>query len=138
MTTPTRANMLTVLNAANLAPLTGVSSELPWLTANEPLFIKNAKRVYVERELRDEASVIQTLDNSVRGVDRTTTIRAYVAVDAKNQPSGFESVVNTIANLKNSATFATQGQRECNVSQEFRNDLLVTEFEFQFRELVVN
>jgi hypothetical protein len=130
--------MLTVLNSANLTPLLGVSSELPWLTANEPLFIKNAKRVYVERELRDEASVIQTLDNSVRGVDRTTTIRAYVAVDAKNQPSGFESVVNTIANLKNSATFATQGQRECTVSQEFRNDLLVTEFEFQFRELVVN
>ena len=138
MTTPTRADMLAVLNATNLAPLLGVSSELPWFTANEPLFIKNAKRVYVERELRDEVSVMQTLDNSVRGVDRTTTIRAYVAVDAKNQPSGFESVVTTIANLKNSATFATQGQRECNISQEFRNDLLVTEFEFQFRELVVN
>lgn len=138
MTTPTRANMLTVLNSANLTPLLGVSSELPWLTAGEPLFIKNAKRVYVERELRDEASVIQTLDTSVRAVTRTTTIQVYVAVDAKNQPSGFESVVNTIANLKNSATFATQGERECNISQEFRNDLLVTEFEFQFRELVVN
>ena len=138
MTTPTRADLLAVLNSASLTPLLGVSSELPWTANGDPLYIKNAKRVYVERELRDEESVMQTLDNSVRGVVRTTTIRAYVAVDAKNQPSGFESVVNTIANLKNSTTFATQGQRECNVSQEFRNDLLVTEFEFQFRELVVN
>ena len=140
MSTPTRAQVLTVLSAIPTASLSGctISQELPWVEANRPLYLKNPKRVYVDRIDRGESTVLGTLDNSVRAVDRTSTVRVYVTVDAKNQPAGWETTVEALANIKNSSAFATQSSRECNITQEYQDDLLVNTFEFQFTEFVVN
>ena len=140
MTTPTRANLITAFSSlsGNAIGNLAVSQELPWIESGRPLYVKNPRRVYVDRPVRDEQTVITTLDNSIRAVERTTTIRAYVSVDAKTQPSGFETAITNISGLKTNAVFGSQVVCECNISQDFEEDLLITEFEFQFKELVVN
>lgn len=114
-----------------------VSSELPWDKDGAPLYLANAKRIYVDLAQTTQDPLIDTLDAT--GVSQeTTTVTAYVVTDAKQLPTGYETLVSTLRAGRLASTIAGYTQRATNVSTSFEADRLITEFEFNFTKLIDN
>ena len=74
-----KANLDVALASTNVS----VSAELPYSSAGEPLYQKNMKHVYIDEDNISKTVLFPTLDNS-DVTETTTTVTAYLAVDAKN------------------------------------------------------
>jgi hypothetical protein len=126
-----RNELLTYLTAQ----LTGdikVSQELPWSSGDEVLYLKNMKRLYLDRTNKTTEPIFRVLP-PFSGVDREIfTINAYVAVDAKNQPSTLDTVINTIVTAKDINTIVGVQDRECDYETSFEGDVLIYTFTYRF------
>lgn len=122
-----RTSILTALQTS-LNTLTNfkVSLELPWSQSGEPLYLKNKRAVYVDQEYRDQSLLIPTLDYA--NVYQTDIkLEIYLAVDAKNQPAGLDSVITNILAIKGNTgevVFAV----ESDYKVETREDVLIYTF----------
>jgi hypothetical protein len=116
--------------------LTGfnVSNDLPWEESDQPLYVKNAKRVYVDRPQKTVDALIQTLDGLAIN-NEVTVVRAYFTTDAKQLPSNYELVVDSLRAGKNIAAIQGVSRRECDVITSFEQDLMITELEYRFTKL---
>lgn len=112
-----------------------VSEELPWSKDGSPLYLKNYKRIYVDRPVIAQDSIINTLAGASI-VNQTTTITAYLVVDAKNQPTNMSSIISSLVSARGEIQTANQHSRTCGVSQDYEGDALVTIFEYNFIELI--
>ena len=110
-----------------------VSSELPWESSGEALYLKNFKRVYVDELETVREPLFQTLGNDTLDFDQLT-ITAYVTVDAKNDPANLDAVVNAIISAKD-VTFNGVFTRNCDHTTEITDDYVVHNFEFTFEKL---
>jgi len=113
----------------------GVSDELPWTKDGDPLYIKNYKKIYVDRPLITQDALINTLAGSSI-VNQTTAVTAYLTVDAKNQPSNLAQVISDLTAARGEIQTANQHSRTCSVTQEYQGDALVATFEYSFIELL--
>lgn len=114
-----------------------VSTELPWDSSGEPLYLKNFKRIYVDRDQVVQEPLFDTLN--ARGViNQITTSRVFVAADAKNPPSTLDTLVAMIQNARLDSDITGVTQRVTQTSSEFVRDAIVYEFDISFRQLVVN
>ena len=110
-----------------------VALELPWEQNGTPLFRKNMKRIYVDRDNLEESTLIPTLD----GVDimqNDLIVNAYLAVDAKTIPSQLDNAISKILNAKNSITIVNFGL-ESDYIVEKDEDVLVYTFEFRMNTI---
>jgi hypothetical protein len=110
-----------------------VALELPWEQNGTPLFRKNMKRIYVDRDNLEESTLIPTLD----GVDimqNDLIVNAYLAVDAKTIPSQLDNAISKILNAKNSITIVNFGL-ESDYTVEKDEDVLVYTFEFRMNTI---
>jgi len=107
----------------------GVSAELPFSSANEPLYIKNMKKVYLGEDNISKTELIQTLDNN-DVVETETTVTGYLAVDAKTQPTDIDTITTSILNSRLSVT--GQPTRECEMTTALEDDVLIYTFNFNF------
>lgn len=114
-----------------------LTEELPWDSSGNPLYLKNFKYIYVDSDQVAQEPLIDVL-NGAGIVNQTTTVRAYITTDAKNQPSNYATMVSTFMNARLDTDIAGVTQRATQVSTEFVGDAQVTQFEFSFRELIVN
>lgn len=131
-----RNDILTYLKA-NLVSGFGVSEELPWDASGQPLYLKNMKKIYVDRPQTVQEPLIETLDN--RGiVEETTTVTVFVSTDAKNLPTNYDTMVDTVKAAKALDTTTGWNQRQTTVETSFDSDNLVTEFTFNFTKLIIN
>ena len=108
-----------------------LTQELPWDSNGMALYIKNPKRIYVDRTQSELSPLVETLDGLNISVD-TVTVRVYFSNDAKILPTGYDALVNDLKlarNINNTAGFRGRG---CIVSSEFQDDLLVTQLEFTY------
>ena len=129
-----RQDIITYLSAQNLGTFK-VALELPFTSNGESLYIKNPKRIYVDTDVVTQDTVIATLDGQTFE-NETTTVRAYFATDAKNLPSNYDSLVSLVQAGRNVSTITGVHTRICNVNKTYEQDLLVTEFEFEFTKLI--
>ena len=106
----------------------GVSEELPWQQNGTPLYLKNMKRVYVDREETEETVLIATFTGDIYSND--VTVNAYLAVDAKNPPSQLDTAIQRILATKNSLGIVNT-QVESDYTQEQTEDVLIYTFEFR-------
>ena len=120
-----KANLDTTLASTSV----GVSSELPFSSANEPLYIKNMKKVYLGEDNISKTELISCLDNN-DVVETETTVTGYLAVDAKTQPTDIDTIVSSILNSRLSVT--GQPTRECEMTTELDDDVLIYTFNFNF------
>jgi len=126
-----RAELLSAITSAT-STLTqfAVSAELPWSQNAQPLFRKNMKKIYV-----DTANVEQTVIYPVlSGSDvfsNLSTIRVYLAVDAKNSPSQLTQVITNILATRDSANIVAY-DKESDYSVEIDEDVQIYTFEFRF------
>jgi hypothetical protein len=114
-----------------------LTRELPWDASGNPLYLKNFKYIYVDSDQIAQEPLIDVL-NGPGIVNEITTVTAYVTTDAKNQPSNYNTMVSTFMNARLDTDIAGVTQRATQVSTQFTGDAQVTQFDFSFRQLIVN
>jgi len=128
-----RTELLSAITTA-ISTLTqfAVSTELPWEQNGTPLYRKNMKKVYVDRERVEQTTLIPTLD----GVDvfqNDLISEVYLAVDAKNPPSQLDSVITKILAAKSSTGIVNFGN-ESDYTVDKQEDVMIYTFEFRLNQ----
>ena len=131
-----RQQVLDYLNSNKVSGFT-LTEELPWDNSGQPLYLKNFKRIYVDRDQVVQEPLIETLDD--RGiVNEITTVTVFVTTDAKNVPSNLDTLVSTIKNARLDTEISGVTQRATQVESDFIGDAVVTQFDLSWRQLIVN
>ena len=112
-------------------------TELPWDSSGQPLYLNNMKRIYVDQPQTGQEPLIDVL-NGEGIVNETTTVSIYLATDAKQLPANYDAVVSMIKSTRLDPAISGVTQRATTVSTEFDADVLVTQFDINFRKLIIN
>lgn len=129
-----RQELVDYIGTENLGGFT-LSQELPFSSSGVPLYIKNVKRIYVDRTEFSNEPLITTFDGTQ--VDsEIASVRVYFASDAKQLPPNYDTVVTQLRAGKDVQTITGVTRRECSISTSFQEDLLVTELEFRFTTII--
>ena len=124
-----RDTLITGLTANLATSNVSVSSELPFNSGGEPLYIKNKKHVYVDEDNFDVTELYSTLDgNDIAQTE--TTVTAFLTVDAKNQPADIDTIVNTV--IAERLGVSEPYIKECEVDTEITLDYITYNFDFRF------
>jgi hypothetical protein len=128
-----RTELLSAITTA-VSTLTqfAVSSELPWEQNGTPLYRKNMKKVYVDRERVEQSTLIPTL-NGGEVFQNDLITEVYLAVDAKNPPSQLDSVITKILGTKSTVNVVNFGS-ESDYTVDKDEDVLVYTFEFRVNQ----
>ena len=110
-----------------------VSTELPWQSGDVPLYVKNKKNIYIDQDQTDVTDMILTISHDCDIYQRDTVVEAYVAVDAKNEPSDTDSIVESLISAKDSITGNIKNL--CEVQTEITGDVNVYTFTYTFTKL---
>lgn len=129
-----RSTILTYLQGESFTNF-GVSTELPWDASGQPLYLKNMKKMYVDRPQTVQEPLIDTLDDNGI-VNETTSVTVYVSTDAKNLPTDYDTMVSTVKSARLQDVTTGWRQRLTEVTSSFEDDVLVTEFTFNFTKLI--
>ena len=106
-----------------------VSSELPWSSAGEPLYMKNMKKVYLDEDNITKDQLFKTLDNAdIAQVE--TSVTGFLAVDAKTQPTDIDTIISNV--LQSRLAITGQSTSECEMTTDTQADTLVYQFDFNF------
>lgn len=123
-----------VLDYITANPVTGftVATKLPWNDKESPLYRENVKSIYVDQDQSVQEPLFDTLDG-LSAVNETTTVSVYVATDAKNLPSTYETLVSTLRSGRIDETL-TMGytQRQTPVNTAYDGDIMITQFDYTF------
>jgi len=127
-----RDTLITGLTANLASSNVSVSSELPFNSGGEPLYIKNKKFVYIDQDNIDVTELYGTLDGN-EIYETETTVTAYLTVDAKNQPSDIDTIVNTVV----AERLGVSGPhiKECEVETEITLDYITYNFDYRFENV---
>ena len=105
-----------------------ISSDLPYVSGEQPLYEKNMKTVYVDEQQEDVEELFNCLDNN-DVMQTETTVSAYLVTDAKNQTSDIDTV---IANCLIARNGVTASQKSSIVTTNIENDIITYTFEYEF------
>lgn len=124
-----RDSLITQLTTNLTGSNVSVSSELPYTSSGETLFAKNMKTLYVDEEQIDQDTLYEVLDrNNV--AENTSTLTAYLQVDAKNQLSDINSIISNVLSAK--SVIAGTISSESDYQTDFNLDRILYTFEFRF------
>jgi hypothetical protein len=104
-----------------------VSSELPFESGGNSLFLKNKRTIYVDDLSEEQIQLYRTL-NQKTVYQTETIVQAFLTVDAKNQPSDLDNVIQAILNAKSVVT-ETQSN-EAIVASDIEDDYITYTFEY--------
>jgi hypothetical protein len=129
-----RAELLTALTSAT-STLTqfAVVQELPWEQNGTPLFRKNMKKIYVDRDRNEESTLIAVF-NGPDVYEDVLICDVYLAVDAKNPPSQLDSVITKILGCKLTTNVINFGS-EADYTLDKDEDVLIYNFEFRMNTI---
>lgn len=112
-----------------------VSDELPRDEGGVALYVKNPRRIYVDREEYDTVPVIETLN----GLDihaEQTSVNVYFTADAKTIPANYNTLVSKLKLGKDINQTGGYTRRKVEVMTETDQDLLITRVNFKFSKLL--
>jgi hypothetical protein len=119
-----RDDILTYLKTQSLGSLS-ISDNLPFDDSGVPLYLKNAKKVYVNADQVTSEPIVQTL-GGVNINNEATSVDIYFAVDAKTLITNYNTIVTTIKEVKDNVSIDAVHTRTAEVATEYVNDLLIT------------
>lgn len=125
-----RSEILSYLTATMTTSTIKVAVELPWNTAQEPLYLKNMKRFYLDQEYIEQTTLIPVLPGGVDVMQNDIICLGYLAVDAKNQPSGLSQAITTILGAKDYIGVDNFGL-ESDYTVEIQDDVLIYTVEYR-------
>ena len=112
-----RAEILNYINTQSLGGFL-LSQEYPWIdSGTSTLYIKNPKKIYVDAVEYSNEPFIQTL-GSLNINNETSTVRIYFACDAKQIPSNYDTLVNSMKAAKDITTIEGIQRPQCDVTTE--------------------
>lgn len=113
--------------------LTGTSvrvvSELPFDSAGNPLYFKNKKTVYVGAQDEEKIQLYRTLDQG-DVYQSTISMTVFVTVDAKNEPSDMDSIVDSMLAAKDLVSDAQDAGSE--VITDIEDDYITYSVDYTF------
>lgn len=128
-----RDQLIEHLNDENLGEYV-LSRELPWSSSGTPLYVKNAKKIYVNVEQTTTDPLFGTLDG-LSFSNTVTSVSLYFSNDAKILPASYQELMTTLKAAKDTDLITGSIRRECLISSEFIEDLMVTTVEYRFTKL---
>lgn len=128
-----RTELLTYLTAQLTASIK-TSEELPWSEGTNPLYMKNARRVYLDEPNTDQTELFPTLGSLTINA-RVTTVRWYLSVDAKNRNADLDSAITILGSAKDITTITGVFQRQFDYTTTIENDRVIYEGEYRFTNL---
>jgi hypothetical protein len=131
-----RSTILTYLQAQTFTGFT-VSDKLPWEDNVGPLYQHNKKTIYVDVSDTEQTSQVDTFD-SKGFVDEVITVRVYLMNDAKQLPTGYDSLVEVVKGARTTTGTEMYQQRTVQVTRTYSGDNLLTTFEFEFKRTLTN
>jgi hypothetical protein len=111
-----------------------LSQELPYDSSGTALYVKNPKRIYVDRTQYTTEPIILTLDG-VNISNEIASVRVYFASDAKQLPPSYDDALTSLRAGKDAVNIVGYQRRECLVSSRFQEDLMITELEYRFTKI---
>lgn len=108
-----------------------VSAELPFDTAGQPLYQKNMKTVYLAEEQQEVTQLVPLLTGEI--MQTQTTVEGFLVVDAKNQPSDIDTVIDQI--LAARTVVGATIDSSASVETEIEDDRITYSFEYNFIKL---
>lgn len=111
-----------------------VSDELPREESGSPLYLKNPRRIYVDRSQFEETPVIKTL-GSISVYNYAETVSVYFTVDAKLLPNNYSALVDSLLAAKDLNQAGGYNDRTASTQTEFVNDLMLTRVDLTYTKL---
>lgn len=128
-----RTELLTYLTAS-LTESIKTSQELPWQEGTNPLYIKNARRVYLDEPYTEQSELLPTLGSLTINA-RVTTVRWFLTVDAKARNTDLDSALTILGSAKDITTITGVWQRQFDYTITIDNDRVIYEGEYRFTNL---
>jgi hypothetical protein len=128
-----RQQVIDFINTVSLGGFT-LSREIPWDSDGSPLYIKNLKKIYVDAVQYANTPIVRAL-NGLSISNEVTSVTVYLACDAKQLPSNYDSLISDLKKAKDITTISGINNRECDVTTETQADMLITELEFRFTKI---
>lgn len=127
-----RSQLVTYLSTALTNAAIKCASELPWTDGPTPLYMKNMKKLYIDRDEQLERVLYPVLSpgNDISEIENI--VRAYFSVDAKNQPNGLDSAISLIVGAKDVNTITSVVGRLCDYEVSYEGDVLIYTFTYRF------
>ncbi len=126
-----RSDLITqiVSNLAFTSNVTVNTTELPFESGGNPLYLNNMNTVYIDEQDIEADELYRTLDQGLI-TESTTTINAYFATDAKESFSDIETVVTNLllARTAITGTVNTTSDYETAIT----DDVITYTFEYKF------
>ena len=126
--------MRTELLAYLTAELTGtisVSQELPFQEGNNPLYIRNMRRVYLDEPYTEMDTLYSTLGGCNIN-QKITIIKLFLTVDAKNRNADLDAALSIFSSAKDITTIAGSHRREFDYITTIDNDKITFEGQYRF------
>lgn len=114
-----------------------MARELPWSADGTALYLKNFKKIYVDRDLITQTDDLQTLGGPV-AIRETTSVSVYFTTDAKNLPANYSEVLSTVRSARLIPTISGVIERQADVTTSYEGDAMITQVEFRFSKLILN
>tara|TARA_R110001606_G_C15215658_1_gene633386 strand:+ start:460 stop:858 length:399 start_codon:yes stop_codon:yes gene_type:complete len=109
-----------------------VNTELPFESGGNPLYFKNMRTVYLDKQEDSKLQLFRTLDQGSVYTTQTV-VNGYMAVDAKNQPLDIDTVIANVLVARNVIT-ETQ-ENESSFESSIEDDVLTYTFEYNITKL---
>ena len=123
-----REDLLSYMEA-NLPSAFKIAVELPWEEGDNPLYLKNMKRVYLDEPYVESDSIVTTLDGLDISQD-VTVVKGYLAVDAKNRNPYIDAALATIARPK--TIISGSFRKEFDYTATIDGSVMTYELEYRF------
>ena len=124
-----RDTLLTAITSNLATTSCTVSSELPWIQGDTPLYSINMKKFYLDEEQISKTVYIETLDDN-KQYQTETTMEGFLQVDAKNPLSDIDTVISGILDSKSAIADTTIA--DSSYTTETENDRITYTFEYRF------
>ena len=123
-----RSTLLSYLTA-NLTGTIKTSQELPFEEGGNALYFKNMKRVYLDEPFTETDRMFGGLDG-LEILEKTTRVKGYLTVDAKNRNSDLDSALSTLEQAKYQIT--NSFRKEFDYTTNIDGSTITFEFEYRF------
>jgi hypothetical protein len=126
-----RSDLITQIstNLAFTSNVTVNTTELPFESGGNPLYLNNMNTVYVDEQKIEEDVLYKTLDQGTV-TETTTTINAYLSTDAKESFSDIETVVANLLLASNAITGTVNTTSDYETA--ITDDVITYTFEYNF------
>jgi len=126
-----RSDLITQIstNLAFTSNVTVNTTELPFESGGNPLYLNNMNTVYVDEQKIEEDELYKTLDQGTV-TETTTTINAYLSTDAKESFSDIETVVANLLLASNAITGTVNTTSDYETA--ITDDVITYTFEYNF------